>query len=128
MYKGWCGHDDEWNGSMFDAVASIPFKVNPEAAEMFDEYLAECHAEGIQVVMVYAPIYIGVTEKMDSVQLMFDIYQSFADRYDCQVLNYTYDSLSYDTSYFYNATHLNKKGAEIFSSKLAMDLKDLFDY
>ena len=126
MYKGWCGHDDEWDGSTFDAITAVPFVVNPVAAEMFDDYLAECKAEGIQVVLVYAPIYIGVTEKMDSVQFMFDTYQSFADKYDFPVLNYTYDSLSYDTSYFYNATHLNKKGAEIFTSKLAMGLKELF--
>lgn len=127
MYKGWCGHDDEWNGSTFDAITAVPFVVNPVAAEMFDDYLAECKAEGIQVVLVYAPIYIGVTEKMDSVQFMFDTYQSFADKYDFPVLNYTYDSLSYDTDYFYNATHLNKKGAEIFTSQLAMDLRELVD-
>lgn len=126
MYKGWCGHDDEWDGSMFDAVASVPFKVNPEAAELFDEYLAECHAEGIQVVMVYAPIYFGVTEKMDSVQSMFDCYQSYADRYEIPILNYTYDSLCYDTNFFYNATHLNKKGAELFTVKLAHDLDKIF--
>lgn len=125
MIKGWCGHDDEWDGSMFDAVASVPFKVNPEAVEMFDNYLAECKAEGIQVVMVYAPIYIGVTEKMDSVQSMFDYYQSFAERYGIPVLNYTYDSLCYDTDFFYNATHLNKKGAELFSVKLARDLDEM---
>ena len=64
---------------------------------------------------------------MDSVQFMFDTYQSFADKYDFPVLNYTYDSLSYDTDYFYNATHLNKKGAEIFTSQLAMDLRELVD-
>ncbi len=127
MYKGWCGHDKEWDGRMFAAISTVPFEVNPEAVELFDDYLADCKAEDIQVVLVYAPIYIGVTEKMDSVQLMFDTYQSFADKYDFPVLNYTYDSLSYDTSCFYNATHLNKKGAEIFSSKLAMDLRELFE-
>jgi len=75
--------------------------------------------------MVFAPIFIGVTEKMDSVQLMFDTYQVYVEKFDCPVLNYTYDSLSYDTNYFYNVTHLNKKGAELFSTNLALDLKEL---
>ena len=127
MYKGWYGRDDQWDGRAFNAILEVPFEVDAGVAEMFNDYLAECKAEGIQVVLVYAPIYIGVTEKMDSVQLMFDTYQSFADKYDFPVLNYTYDSLSYDTNYFYNATHLNKKGAELFSTKLAWDLKELIN-
>lgn len=125
MYKGWVGRDEKWDGSAFDTVSKVPFEVNPKAAEMFEEYLVQCKEEGMWVVMVFAPIFIGVTEKMDSVQLMFDTYQAYAEKYDCPVLNYTYDSLSYDTDYFYNATHLNKKGAKLFSTKLALDLKEL---
>lgn len=125
MYKGWVGRDEKWDGSAFDAISKVPFEVNPEAAEMFEEYLAQCKNEGVLVVMVFAPIFIGVTEKMDSVQLMFDTYQAYAEKYGCPALNYTYDSLSYDTNYFYNATHLNKKGAKLFSTKLALDLKEL---
>lgn len=125
MYKGWCGHDEEWDGSVFDAIKKVPFEVNPEAAEMFDAYLAQCRKEDIVVVMVFAPIYIGVTEKMDSVQVMFDTYQVYADKYHFPILNYTYDSLCYDTNFFYNATHLNKKGAVLFSAQLAEDLRGL---
>ena len=125
MYKGYCGHDKAWDGDAFRSVSSVPFEVNPGVAEMFDQYLAQCAEEGIRVVMVFAPIYIGVTKKMDSVQFMFDCYQSYADRYGFPVLNYTFDSLSYDTANFYNATHLNRKGAELFTRKLAIDLKGL---
>lgn len=125
MYKGWYGRDEEWDGSVFDAISTVPFKVNADAVDMFDKYLAQCKVEGIRVVMVFAPIYIGVTEKMESPQEMFDYYQSFADKYQFDILNYTYDSVCYDTNYFYNATHLNKAGAELFSAKLAVDLKVL---
>ena len=125
IYKGWCGHDEEWDGSVFDTISKVPFAVNPEAAEMFEEYLAQCQEENVLVVMVFAPIYIGVTEKMDSVKAMFDAYQVYADKYHYPILNYTYDSLCYDTNYFYNATHLNKKGSELFSVQLAEDLRGL---
>ena len=33
--------------------------------------------------------------------------------------------ICYDTTYFYNAMHLNKIGAEIFSDTLANDIKRL---
>ena len=125
QYKGYVAHDDEWDGSTFNSITSIHFDCKPKVVELFDEYLAQCKEEGIEVVLVYAPIYIGVTERMDSVQSMFDLYQSFADRYDFPILNYTYDSICYNTDYFYNATHLNKKGSELFSVKLALDIKEL---
>jgi hypothetical protein len=78
--------------------------------------------------MVYAPFYIGATRKMGpAADTMFALYQSFADRYGCQILNYTYDNISYDTLNFYNASHLNRRGAELFSTKLAHDLKELLN-
>ena len=93
---------------------------------IFEKYLAQCQKEGIHVVMVYAPFYIGATRKMGhGVDSMFAIYQSFADRYGCDILNYIYDSISYDTLNFYNASHMNHRGAEQFSIKLANDLKEL---
>ena len=124
--KGFIATDKEWDGTAFRQIDTLGLTVNPEAVEIFDRYLAQCQSEGIQVVMVYAPFYIGATRKMGpAADTMFALYQSFADRYGCQILNYTYDSLSYDTLNFYNASHLNRRGAEQFSLKLAHDLKNL---
>lgn len=126
-YKGYIAHDASWDGTAFAQIDTLGFTINPEAVEIFDRYLAQCQAEGICVVMVYAPFYIGATRKMGSaVDSMFALYQSFADRYGCDILNYTYDSISFDTLNFYNASHLNRRGAELFSTKLAKDLKKLF--
>ena len=58
---------------------------------------------------------------------VFAVYQSIADHYSCQILNHTYDSISYNTLNFYNASHLNRRGAELFSTKLAHDLKELLN-
>lgn len=128
IYKGYIAVDAQWDGSTFEQIDTLGFDVSPEAVEIFDRYLAQCQSEGIQVVMVYAPFYIGATHKMGSaVDSMFSLYQSFADRYGCQILNYTYDSISYDTLNFYNASHLNRRGAEQFSIKLANDLKELLE-
>jgi hypothetical protein len=126
MYKGFIARDDVWDGSAFQQIDTLGVNINPEAVEIFDRYLTQCQREGIRVVMVYAPFYIGATRKMGSaVDSMFALYQSFADRYGCDILNYTYDSISYDTLNFYNASHMNRRGAEQFSTKLAKDLKEL---
>lgn len=124
--KGFIASDKEWDGAAFRQIDTLGITVNPEAVEIFDRYLARCQSEGIQVVMVYAPFYIGATRKMGlAADTMFALYQSFADRNGCQILNYTYDSLSYDTLNFYNASHLNSRGAEMFSIKLAHDITSL---
>lgn len=126
--KGFIATDKEWDGAAFRQIDTLGLTVNPEAVEIFDRYLAQCQSEGIQVVMVYAPFYIGATHKMGSaVDSMFSLYQSFADRYDYPILNYTYDSICFDTLNFYNASHLNRQGAEQFSIKLANDIKELLD-
>ena len=126
MYKGFIARNDVWDGSAFLQIDTLGFVCNPEAVAIFGRYLAQCQEECIRVVMVYAPFYIGATQKMGSaVDSMFALYQSFADRYGCDILNYIYDSISYDTLNFYNASHLNRHGAEQFSTKLAKDLKEL---
>lgn len=126
IYKGYIAVDAPWDGSAFQNIDTLGFEYNPQAVTIFEKYLAQCQKEGIHVVMVYAPFYIGATRKMGhGVDSMFAIYQSFADRYGCYILNYIYDSISYDTLNFYNASHMNHRGAEQFSIKLANDLKEL---
>ena len=126
MYKGYVANDSKWDGTAFAHIDTLGAVYNPEAIAIFDRYLHRCKEEGIRVVMVYAPIYIGVTEKMGSAaDTMFAIYRQFADRYDYPILNYTFDSICHDTLNFYNASHLNRRGAELFSTKLAHDLKEL---
>ncbi len=125
LYKGYCARDEKWDGTAFRDVTHVDFTVNPVAVDIFEKYLAKCNKDGVQVILVFAPIYIGVTEKMDDPQQMFDYYQKFSDKYGCPILNYTYDPISYDTNYFYNATHLNKLGSELFSRKLAHDIDSL---
>ena len=126
IYKGYIAVDAPWDGSAFQNIDTLGFEYNPQAVAIFEKYLTQCQKEGIHVVMVYAPFYIGATRKMGhGVDSMFAIYQSFADRYGCDILNYIYDSISYDTLNFYNASHMNHRGAEQFSIKLANDLKEL---
>ena len=126
FYKGYISVEAPWDGSAFRQIDTLAFTCNPDAVAIFDNYLAQCRKEGIHVVMVYAPFYIGATRKMGpAVDSMFALYQSFADRYGCDILNYTYDSISFDTLNFYNASHLNRRGAELFSTKLAHDLKNI---
>ena len=52
-----------------------------------------------------------------------NLYRQFAKKYDLIFLDYSNDPISYNKSLFYNSNHLNAEGSEIFSKKLAADIK-----
>ncbi len=123
--KGYLGKIKTWDGSNFRKVDSINYRANDRSLAMFDDYLAKAKAEGIEVVFVHTPIYIGLTKKLVNSKEMLDKYKEFADKYNIPILDYRDLYLCFDTTYFYNAMHLNKIGAEIFSDTLACDIKRL---
>jgi hypothetical protein len=125
LTKGYKGMERPWNGRNYMEVDSIIFTPNETSLRMFDEYLSKAKAEGIKVVFVYAPQYIGATNKISNLDKMYKQYREFSDKYNIPILDYTYMDICYDTTYFYNAMHLNKRGAEIYSDSLANDIKRL---
>ena len=125
LTKGYHGNDLKWDGSNLNKRTAINYSQDSTMLIKFDEYLAKAYSENIKVIFVYAPQYIGATEKIKNIGGMYQMYDSIAQKYDIPILNYNYSPISYDTAYFYNATHLNKKGAELFSVKLALDIDSL---
>jgi hypothetical protein len=120
LTKGYGNKDEPWQGQKLQGVTTYI----PDTAKLrvFDQYLAKTKAEGIKVVFVYAPMYSKIMEKIEHFEEMCAMYEHFAKKYDIPVLDYTCDPISCDTSYFYDEAHLNKKGATLFSHKLANDL------
>jgi hypothetical protein len=122
--KGYEGQQKEWDGSRIPKT-EISYGQDSVALLLFDEYLSKTKSENIKVIFVYAPYHIRAMQKVKDVNGMFLMYDSIAKKYDIPILNYTYDPISYDTTYFYNAMHLNKTGAEFFTTKLAHDIDSL---
>ena len=120
--KGYYGIDAKWDGSNFKQQIEINYRQDSLALMLFDKHLAKAHSENIRVIFVYAPLYIGVTEKLVNVEGMYQMFDSIARKYNIPILDYNFDPMSYDTANFYNATHLNRKSAELFSVKLAHDI------
>lgn len=125
-YKGYEGRNHMWDGSEFEKIDTIVFDTHPEAKTIFEKYLSYCKKNDIRVIFVYAPSYIGVINKMgEDEKKMKETFLEYADRYNITILDYSHDSINYDTVNFYNATHLNRRGAELFSTQLANDLKKI---
>ena len=125
LYKGFIDYEKPWDGSKLAKMDTIFYHKNPEIIKQFEKFLDDCQKENIKVVFVFTPYYIEATRKIFDLEGMYEMYQNLADKHDCLILDYFNDELAYDTVHFYNATHLNREGATIFSKKLAHDIDSL---
>jgi len=125
LKKGYYGVDKPWNGTFFHEITEFEHAQNRQIMSLFDKYLAKAYSENIRVIFVFAPMYVGATKKLKNVEGMFHMFDTIAQKYNIPILNYNDDIMSYDTLRFYNATHLNRKNAELFSIKLAHDIDSL---
>lgn len=125
LNKGYFCSDKEWDGSVLYAMDSVECAIDSNALSLFINFLQEETDNGVKIIFVYAPIYIGAREKMVNEEEMFAMYDSIAEKFDIPILDYNDIPMCYDTTYFYNATHLNRIGAELFTTKLAHDIDSL---
>jgi hypothetical protein len=130
LYKGYFEVNQPWNGSCdghrLDTLKYVDYKKDPVALKVFDDYLKACKQKHIKIIFVYAPMYEGLTKKIKDLGRMFAMYDSYARKYHIKILNYTWmPSVTRDTTYFWDALHLNGKGAKVFSTQLAHDLDSM---
>lgn len=125
LTKGYYGNNDRWNDSTFATIDSVICSCDTFALRLFIDFIKQTTKQTTKVLFVYAPIYVGVREKMVNEEQMFAMYDSIAEKFDIPILDYNDIPMCYDTTYFYNATHLNRIGAELFTTKLAHDIDSL---
>ena len=123
--KGYYGISRQWDGTALSKLDSITCSCDTSALKLFTDFISEVTSEGTKVLFVYAPIYYQAREKMVNEREMFEMYESIANRFNIPILDYNDIPMCYDTTYFYNATHLNKIGAELFTTKLAHDIDSI---
>lgn len=126
--RGFQGNDESWNNDLEKAekaVGSMEVKIDAPTVKLFEAYLERCRKENIQVVFVNAPEYIDGQDFISNRDAIFARYREYSKRYQIPFLDYAKDSLSYNQKLFYNALHLNKTGARIFTAKFIGDLKKL---
>lgn len=125
VYKGYRGNDWTWDGTEFEKQDSILLSADEDMICLFSTFLAEQKAAGTQVLLVYSPAYHGIMEKLTDKDKMHFLFDSIAGLYNIPILNYLEQPLCYDTTYFYNAMHLNRLGAELFTTQLAHDIDSI---
>ena len=125
LYKGFEASESHWDGSLLAEISEIDFNYDSVLFNDFCFFIEDVKRHATNVVFVYAPIYSGVNFKCCNINEMYKMYQDIAKKFDIPILDYSDIPMCYDTAYFYNATHLNRTGAELFTIKLAHDIDSL---
>jgi hypothetical protein len=129
-FRGFTGLDKPWTDDFDNAKSKLGFyrvEVDGSLIKLFDEFLNECAMLNIKVILVYSPEYIQGQEFVANRDSIFTIFQAAARKYKLHFLDYSQDELCKSKELFFNASHLNKTGADIFSRKLAHDLQPILD-
>jgi len=126
-YKGYSGKDKEWDGLFQKFLEKdggiLHATIEKSTYDEFDSYLNYNKQNNIIVFLVYPPELKEAQVYIENRKALFREYKFFADKYNLIFIDYSDDPFCYDRKYFYNSTHLNKAGAELFSLKLAKDLE-----
>lgn len=125
VVKGYLGEDNKWDGSKLNETEPYIQEVDTNSLKMFIDYIEGLQEENIKLILVFAPIYKDGLSKVLNLEEIHGLYYDLANKYNLPILDYANCWLSQDTTYVYNATHLNKQGAELFSTKLAHDIDSL---
>jgi hypothetical protein len=124
--RGYQARERQWDDS-FDNFKKLKitynFKIDTGLIKEFKEFATECKKYNVKLYFVFSPEYINVQPYFLNRNTIFGYYKDAASRYKIPFLDYSNDPMSYDTKYFYNSEHLNKYGSEIFTKKLADDMK-----
>ena len=126
---GYYNGNKQFDGSELRKVLaqndSIYGSVEKEAVELLCKLIQEQLAEDVNIVFVYAPQYRILQEHLQMENIK-QIYDSIATTYNISTLDYSNIEWSGDSTYFYNANHVNQRGAELFSTRIAHNLDSLF--
>ena len=118
--KGYVPLHGQLEGGIQKHSSVFPYETDNKKIEIFNEFLNLCQQQKIQVIVVMSPVYY-VYEKDFSLEL----YKKICDENKIQFFDFTRNNDFLDNPhYFDDISHLNDKGASLFSKKVANLVKN----
>ena len=120
--KGFKSYDRKWKVNWATLKAKNA-EFDQEVYPLLVELIKRCQKENIQLIFTIAPEYIKGQPLMLNRDEIVNRYKSTLKKYNLPLLDYSNDSMSFEQKWFYNTTHMNYKGSDEFTRRLARDLK-----
>lgn len=123
FYKGFQGQEIPWNSQpLWDKVRDL--KIELREYEVLVDFIEEVKRENIKLLMARQPFYTGTDKYFNNVQDIERVFEELSERHDVPIVGEYETEMSGSTEYFYNHSHLNKKGAERFTIELCKKVID----
>ncbi len=99
-------------------------KMSDKTINQFEDFIELCISENIQLFIVYAPEYKDFQKYLNNRGMVTNFYKNYSQKAKSTMyFDFKDHYLTRDKIYFYNPTHLNKKGSELFTKALADSIK-----
>lgn len=125
LSQGFRGMNLVWNDD-FDRAKETMEKyevvLDEASIKLFEKFIVECKDSHTELILVYAPEYIEGQSFIKNRKEIINIYADLSQKYHLLFLDYSNSVLSQNKNLFYNATHMNAKGADQFTRMLSSDL------
>lgn len=89
------------------------------------DFFRHCRQEGIQIVGYYSPIHSDFKNNFDHYQTIHTTIDSLLSAWNIPFLDYSTAPIGGDTAYFRDCVHLNIRGVEWLTKRLACDIDSL---
>jgi hypothetical protein len=128
--SGYYPQDKCWNDD-FEAFQrqhpdGVTWGIEPAGRGALEGILELCRKEGISVILVYSPEYVEAQKITVNRPEIFSVFRDISARYRLPFWDYSQDPISSDRDCFYNSSHLNRKGATLFSQHVAARIAEEF--
>lgn len=119
--NGYIGQPKEWNGDFDRAkktMDSYNVKIDTSVYNLFYSYLVGLKNNNVDVILTYPPEYFESLNFVENKNELIQTYSRLSSEFNFDFIDFSNDSISHSKQYFINATHLNKKGAELYTKNL----------
>lgn len=127
-YKGHRPESGRWDGTELAKMTRQEIILPAEAKVQFEDFLADCKRDTVEVVLVFSPMYTGALEKYTNLQDVKTYFRKTADRFGFPYLDYTEGEgleISSDSTNFCVSVHMNPYATKRFTGLLCRDLDSL---
>lgn len=118
LRKGFRGNNYQWSPESLISDKVFHATVDQDVVLALDDFVRSQVKDGISVVLVEYPEYYRLRGKFDNVIEVESIFEMISDKNGVSLINCSEWPICQDSTWYYNSSHLNAKGADLFTRML----------
>lgn len=127
--KGYMGQDSHWDVKNIKkkTVKKTTLIIDKEYLIQYENFIKDCLKRKILLILVYSPEFKLGQNHIKNRDKFIQIYKQLSRKYNILFFDYSDNFICFKRNYFFNNSHLNRNGADLFSQVLARDIKKYID-